>query len=1083
MHAGAAALTRTGGFILAGTRALTRTGAFALAGTCALTRTGASARVPADAFVRALARANTCALTRAFVLAGTLALALALAPARAAAQQPPSMPMPLEVEHSAEFRWLSKPVLASRVLDDMSDPATWRFQGTGALTPLRDAGPGAAPVLRVDVNMYRDEPAPTRNRLSSENLRRMFAGEDWSAYNRISLWIRPDVSGFPMLPLQIVLHNEGREKVPDAYYREGIHYVTLQNGRWQRVVWEIEPLPRDRVTAIEIGYWANKMFADPGDRVAFEIAGLELERVEPDHYEGWNVAPGRISYSHTGYASGGAKTALASGLAAREFELIRLGDDAGPRAVSPAAPRAVGPAAPRVGDPAAVRAGARTAPPGGDPAAATWKAGSAEVNAPNVVVLRKPVRTVRTRLGEFQVLDFSEVRTPGRYVLRAGAVRTQPFRIDADVWRGTIWKAINFFFGERCGYPVPGSHGVDHADWLAMHGDLRIVMNGGWHDAGDLSQGLVNTGEAAYAMFALAERLQARGEDPELLERLLEEAKWGLDWVLKVRFPGGYRIGFASNNIWTNGIIGDADDRTREALNNPNVNYIAAAAAAIAYRVLKDREPELAARALRVAEDDWRHAVVGVEGPETWSTPAYRAMPIELAGIGITASLELWRATGGRQYAEKAVELARIIVESQQKAFVGTEHPLGGFFYTGPDRDTLFHQFHRGNDQAPIVALAQLATAFPDHPDWMRWYATVARYAEYLKAGARTTAPYRVLPAYVYRDTDHLRMTADLARYQATPEAYRAQVLEGLPLGDGWYLRAFPVWFARRGNYGVLLSQAKALSATAQLRGDLEAAELAEMQAQWIVGRNPFTQSTMIGEGHDWAQQYSVSSGDIVGALPVGIQTRGARDVPYWPAANMYVYKEVWVHPAARWLWLMRDVAGPALLEGRAAPGTRAVELVETTTSRTIALDAAVDGAFRAFVPAGEYVVRAAGIETRVALLPGGTHRVDLRPGRALDVGIDAETSASGDVTIRVTARGDGAHVFALRVDNLHVDARERAVTLQPGAARTVEWKARVIARDEPWVAVVVPDGDVAQRRDAVGALPRYRMIVAEEAQ
>src|SRR5690606_11719700 len=146
--------------------------------------------------------------------------------------------------------------------------------------------------------------------------------------------------------------------------------------------------------------------------------------------------------------------------------------------------------------------------------------------------------------------------------------------------------------------------------------------------------------------------------------------KWGLDWVLKVRFPGGYRIGFESNNIWTNGIIGDADDRTREAKNNPNVNYIAAAAGAIAHRVLEDREPELALRALRIAEDDWLHAVAGVEGPETWATPAYRAMPVELAGIGITASLALWRATGGTQYAEKAVELARVIVESQQKSFV-----------------------------------------------------------------------------------------------------------------------------------------------------------------------------------------------------------------------------------------------------------------------------------------------------------------------------------------------------------------------------------------------------------------------------
>src|SRR5690606_19349734 len=95
---------------------------------------------------------------------------------------------------------------------------------------------------------------------------------------------------------------------------------------------------------------------------------------------------------------------------------------------------------------------------------------------------------------------------------------------------------------------------------------------------------------------------------------------------------------------------------------------------------------------------------------------------------------------------------------SQQKRYVGTDFPLAGFFWTGPDQDTLFHQFHRGNDQAPIVALAKLIDAFPDHPEWMDWYATVALYAEYQKTTARTTEPYGVLPAYVYRDTDHLRM-------------------------------------------------------------------------------------------------------------------------------------------------------------------------------------------------------------------------------------------------------------------------------------------------------------------------------------
>jgi hypothetical protein len=633
---------------------------------------------------------------------------------------------------------------------------------------------------------------------------------------------------------------------------------------------------------------------------------------------------------------------------------------------------------------------------------------------------------------------------PGSYVIRAGDRHTRPFRIAENVWRGTIWKTLNFFYGLRCGYHIHDSHGVDHRDWVATLGDQQIVMNGGWHDAGDLSQGMVNTGEATYAMFALAERLAARGEDPELVERLLEEAKWGLDWVLNVRFDGGYRIGFASNNLWTNGVIGDADDRSREALNNPNVNYIAAAAAAIGARVLEDRDPELAARSLRIAEDDWQHAIVGVEGPDTWSTPAYAARPIELAGIGIIASLELYQATGGEEYAEKAAELARTIVDSQQKSYVGSDFPLAGFFYTGPEQDTLFHQYHLGNDQAPVVALTRLVELFPDHADWMDWYSTIALYAEYKKIGARTTAPYSVLPAYVYRDTDHLRMPEWLGRYQATAEAFREQVLEGMPMGDGYYLRAFPVWFARRGNYGVLLSQAKALSAAAQVRGDRDAADLAQQQAQWIVGRNPFVQSTMYGEGYDWAQQYSVSVGDLVGSLPVGIQSRGTADIPYWPSQNMYVYKEVWVHPASRWLWLLQDLAGPALVEGRVGPGTAGpVTLTEEATGRTVSVTAEAHGYFRAFLPEGEYTVRAGAEHTRLSALPASTHQVDLRPDHALDFDVEAEPGPEGAVTIRVTATGTGDHTFSVRAHNLSVTEPEQVLTLEADNGGSVAFAAQ----------------------------------------
>ncbi|MBC7898273.1 MAG: glycoside hydrolase family 9 protein, partial [Cytophagaceae bacterium] len=383
--------------------------------------------------------------------------------------------MPIDFTNSAEYGWLRKKVHAARTLDDLTQPSTWRMTGTGQLSFPEEPRLHDMRVLRVDMQMFTGPPAPTTSRLSSINLRRAFPNEDWSGYNRLSMWIRPDIAGFPMLPLQLVLHNDGIEKVPDRYAREGTHYVTLGREGWQQVVWEIAPLARDRVTLLEIGYWVNKMLAAPGDRVGFEIGRLELQRVDADHHTGWNVGPGRIAYSHSGYRAQLSKSAVGSDITASTFALLRVNDHA-------------------LGD----------------------------------VVLEKPVSAVRSRLGAFQVMDFSEVTKSGTYVLRAGDHESRPFAIGDDAWRGTLWKTLNFFYGNRCGFDVPGSHGVDHLDWFATLGDQRITMSGGWHDAGDLSQGAINTGEATYAMFALAERLTATDKDPALVARLIEEATWGL---------------------------------------------------------------------------------------------------------------------------------------------------------------------------------------------------------------------------------------------------------------------------------------------------------------------------------------------------------------------------------------------------------------------------------------------------------------------------------------------------------------------------------------------------------------------------
>src|ERR1035438_1189761 len=61
-----------------------------------------------------------------------------------------------------------------------------------------------------------------------------------------------------------------------------------------------------------------------GSGAILDIDQLELQSVAADHVEGWDVAPGKIAFSHSGYTTGSSKSAIASDLAAHEFSVINL---------------------------------------------------------------------------------------------------------------------------------------------------------------------------------------------------------------------------------------------------------------------------------------------------------------------------------------------------------------------------------------------------------------------------------------------------------------------------------------------------------------------------------------------------------------------------------------------------------------------------------------------------------------------------------------------------------------------------------------------------------------------------------------
>ena len=139
-------------------------------------------------------------------------------------------------------------------------------------------------------------------------------------------------------------------------------------------------------------------------------------------------------------------------------------------------------------------------------------------------------------------------------------------------------------------------------------------------------------------------------------------------------------------------------------------------------------------------------------------------------------------------------------------------------------------------------------------------------------------------------------------------EQLKEQAKHGRKVAENIYIRKFPVSIQRRGFHATLLSKTKAVSMIAKVLKDEELKQVVIDQFEWMFGKNPFSSSTMYGEGYNYHPLYVAFSPQMVGALPVGIETKGLTDEPYWPMATQAVYKEIWGHTTGKYLWALADI-------------------------------------------------------------------------------------------------------------------------------------------------------------------------------
>lgn len=478
----------------------------------------------------------------------------------------------------------------------------------------------------------------------------------------------------------------------------------------------------------------------------------------------------------------------------------------------------------------------------------------------------------------YWTLDFSALQTPGRYRIAVdGNVRTAslPFRVTGDVLkRYTLSNVLYYFKGQR----VSGA--MDRADAHLKNpdpaGSAYVDLHGGWYAAtGDYGVHLAEAKSqevplVAWSLIAAWRNLSATGSQnyAQYDRRLLDEATYGADFLVRSHVPGGSFY----QSISAPGVAKTPADRRIGATNFVQViktrpgsagsaasgaarwpqDYVAsfgsgggmAIAALAAASTLPVHGDYSGQRYLAVAEQAFRylqqHDAELVHGDGDGIMEDYCAL---------LAATELYRATHDAQWQQAADRRADRLMARQ---ISNASHK--DYWRAGVDSAPFFNATDEG---LPIVALTE--------------YAAVATPAQKTKA----LAVIRRALAF------QMRITGDTSN----PFGYAREYVR---LKDGTTAVKFffphgvmGTWW--QGEDARLASLAAAARAAAPLfAGDpafqSQLQDFAWNQLHWILGRNPYDTSMLMGSGDQNGEymyfkswEYTNAPGAIINGITSGL--------------------------------------------------------------------------------------------------------------------------------------------------------------------------------------------------------------------
>jgi len=315
-----------------------------------------------------------------------------------------------------------------------------------------------------------------------------------------------------------------------------------------------------------------------------------------------------------------------------------------------------------------------------------------------------------SRFNHIAELDFSALRQPGRFRLRLGGAVSEPVVVDDAVFQPLPDLLLEFMRQQRCGFNPWLNVQCHQLDARTAYGPLPagtvIDARGGWHDAADLLKYLLTSSNATAQMLLawelhrrspgqrpsplFADRFDALGQSGSNgLPDLLDEARWGLEWTLKLhpapdqlyhqvaddrdhcgwRLPQNERADYG----WGPGghrVVYGADGRPQglgrypsESTGLANLAGRYAAAMALAFQIWRD-DPQQAAfaqRCLTAGQEVYQlgRDREGVQQGNSYGAP-YRYAETTWADDMEWGAAELFRATGNRQYLDDAQRYASL---------------------------------------------------------------------------------------------------------------------------------------------------------------------------------------------------------------------------------------------------------------------------------------------------------------------------------------------------------------------------------------------------------------------------------------